>query len=457
MSRVWLARHRELAIPIILKTLREGEAEETAFTQLRNEARLMARIPSPRVVRAVDLGVHEGCPYLAQEYVDGLDLAELDEVRRRALGRGLPLWYVCAVVRDVAEALHSAHQTGVLHRDVKPSNLFGAPQSGIRLGDFGIATTRSLQSVASSGTLSFIAPEALRGYAPTRRCDVYSLGATAFDLYYGRTPFTELREILEGVPLSFPRAANAQEAYFQHVLSRMLEREPERRFSSVTAPMRLLGSLAASLHPQLRASSPSHGVYQLGPVRIECSMGDIADAQVDGIVSAAIDEMRMRHGVSDALRSRGGQEIEDEAMKGGKRALGQCVATTAGMLSCRYVLHAVSAWNEVSCIARTSQRTLLLAEELGLKTLAIPALGTGVAKVPPEACAYAVASALYSHVLLGGSRLREVRFVLFDKTTLDIFIESLDGLLLGESDDTEREDALPRLTDLALDQTHFIR
>src|SRR5205823_3773875 len=152
--------------------------------------RITARIPSHRVVHAVDVGIHQGLPYLAQEYVDGLDMAELDRRRRQTLARGLPLWFVCSVAHQVAGALHCAHQTGVLHRDVKPSNLFGSPQSGVRLGDFGIAHARgaTCDGKESHGTLRFVAPETLRNAGATRKCDVYSLGATAFDLYYGSPP-----------------------------------------------------------------------------------------------------------------------------------------------------------------------------------------------------------------------------------------------------------------------------
>ncbi len=434
MSRVWLARHRELSIPVIIKTLRD-EGGEASFARLRNEARLMARIPNPRVVRAVDLGVHQGCPYLAQEYVDGIDLSELARRRGKAMHRGLPLWFVCHVAREVALALHSAHQTGVLHRDVKPSNLFDSPQTGVRLGDFGLALARSgTTDGAASGTLRFVAPEALRGALPTRQCDVYSLGATAYDLFYGRPPFLNLGEILGSAPPDFPAARSAEEAYFQHVLARMLERDTDKRFASIAGPLQKLGALARSLRPVLAGVRIGAGAFQLGTLRIECTVGDLADATADGIVNSANDHMNMRTGVGAALRARGGQVIEDEAMSEGGRALGECIPTSGGALACKHVLHAVSAWKEASCIARTTQRAFLLAEDLGLRTLAVPALGTGVAKVAPESSAYATASALYWHVLLGGSRLREVRFVLYDKRTYDVFVEQISGVLLGDAE-----------------------
>jgi serine/threonine-protein kinase len=120
MSEVWLAKHRTLAVPVIIKTMRralrgaEGE-------RVLSEARLMARVASPQIVRALDAGrVDDGTPYLVQEYIDGLDLAELDRHRRTSLGVGLPLWVVCHVMTEVCAGLRAAHQAGVIHRDLKP-------------------------------------------------------------------------------------------------------------------------------------------------------------------------------------------------------------------------------------------------------------------------------------------------------------------------------------------------
>ncbi|MEZ4297583.1 MAG: serine/threonine-protein kinase [Polyangiaceae bacterium] len=465
MSRVWLARHKHLAVPVILKTVRDlGEPHarpdpsEDAFTttgpigRLLNEARMMARIPSAKVVRAVDVGLFEGFPYIVQEYIDGLDLAELDSLRRRALRRGLPLWFVCLVTSHVADALHAAHLTGVLHRDVKPSNLLYSPQVGLRLGDFGIAVTRELREGVGSGTLRFIAPEALRGGVPTRRADIYSLGATAYDLLYGDPPFTEMSQILGDAPVRFPDARSAEEAYFQHVLAKMLRRNPEERSHSARASERLLGSLAGALRPKLPAVATGRGQWTIGRVRVSCELGDIADVEADGIVNSANDEMKMRSGVGDALRRRGGDSIEEEAMKEGRRALGDCIATRPGTLQCKSVLHAVGGWREVSCLARTSQRTLLLAEELGLRSLAVPALGTGLAKVAPEASAYAVASALRMHLLLGGAHLEELRFILFDRLTYELFVDQVGGVFLG-GEETSEEQVIANELSAALDET----
>src|SRR5271163_63933 len=92
MSEVWLAKHTVLCVPVVLKTLRKQVADmvgEAGARRMFDEARLMARVTSPRVVRAIDAGTVEGVPYLVQEYVDGIDLAELDRERRSALGVGL--------------------------------------------------------------------------------------------------------------------------------------------------------------------------------------------------------------------------------------------------------------------------------------------------------------------------------------------------------------------------------
>jgi len=435
MSDVWLARHVVLAVPVILKTLRPeiGSSAEDRLRRLVNEARLMARISCPYVVRALDVGTHEEVPYIVQEYVDGIDLNELDHARRSSLGLGLPLWFVCDAAAQIALGLQAAHQYGVLHRDLKPSNLFGSADGSVKLGDFGVAVPTQVSEknlAGSAGTLRFMAPEALRREPLDRRADVYGLGATVYDLRYGSPPFARANDVLDpGSVVRFPAPQSAEEAYFQHVLSRMLEKDRNRRYPDLTEPRRALAQLAQSTRRPLWWSRPRAGSLTLGGVRVSTEASDIALARVDGIVSSANWQLLMRTGVGESLRRAGGAEIEREAMVHGEQPLGACIATGAGSLGCRRVLHAVSAWEEASCIGRAMQRALLLAERLGLRSLAVPALGTGAARVTLEAAAQAQAAALHWHLSLGGSRLEEVRFVLYDEDRLRVFREVLESEL----------------------------
>ena len=417
MSDVWLAKHEGLAVPVVIKTLRrallEAQGPEIAAARVRSEARLMARVASPRIVRAIDAGVvpGSGIPFLVQEYVDGLDLAELDGRRRGSLGVGLPLWLVCHMMREMGLGLRAAHQAGVVHRDLKPSNIFGAPESGIRLGDFGIAVAVSDGGVRdNAGTLKFMAPEQFRGGEVGRFTDVWGAAATACDLRYGRAPFDSVEEILDpATPARMPPPGTPAEAYFQQLLRAMLEKDVRRRPEDMSAPLHHFSMLGRALEPpQLVASRLDASTLLLGPVRVSFKVGDIARAETQAIVSSANFELKMRSGVGEALRLRGGDSIETEAMSGGERPLGSCIRTEPGTLSTKHVFHAVSAWNEVSCVGRAFARALLLADEHGCHTLAVPALGTGAARVGIEMSANAMMTTLRWHAMLGGMRCKEI-------------------------------------------------
>jgi O-acetyl-ADP-ribose deacetylase (regulator of RNase III) len=447
MSEVWLARHVALGMPVILKTLKTERGPGSSGSRrdprarMLEEARLMARVTSPHVVRAIDTGEHDGVPYVVQEYVDGIDLAELDRRRRAALGVGLPLWFVCEVLDQTFDALQAAHRVGVIHRDVKPSNLFATP-AGVRLGDFGIAVQRARASSAEiSGTPRFMAPELLGGVPPSRAADVYSVGATAFDLRYGTPPFPTLAEVCDpGTKPPFPAPHSGAESFFQHLLGRMLAKDPSARLPEPKPAQRearvLRGVLVGEDRaPSFVASGPAS--FRYGPCEVRLEVGDIARAEADAIVSSANDGMKMRSGVGDALRRAGGDELEEAAMAGGQRELGACVVTRAGRLSAKHVLHAVSAWNETSVIGRTTHRALLAAEELGARSIATCALGTGAARVTFETCASAMMSTLRFHLQLGGSRLERVVVYLADEDKLRRFLDVARDTLLVASEAEE--------------------
>lgn len=453
MGDVWLARHADLALPVVIKTLRRGPGEsyEASYSRLLAEARMTARLTSPRVVRVIDVGAHipspeedtEPTPFLVEEYIDGIDLAELDRRRRQALRRPLPLGVVADYIAQAAEALHAAHQSGIVHRDVKPSNLFGYGHGWIKLGDFGIAAPSGAENAPHAGTALFMAPEQFLGGRVDRRADVYSLGATAFALRYGAPPHLTVADVLrrDAMP-RFPSARSPEEAYFQHVVARMLTQRPELRDPHTLSARNHLQSLSRSLKTGPAINRVRPGVFTVGATRLVFEVGDLTRTVTDAVVNSANTRMAMRRGVGEALRRAGGDAIEAEAVALGERALGECVYTAAGELPVKGVLHAVAAWNEVSCIARATHRALLLAEERGLRRLAFPALGTGQGRVSLEACADAMVSALLEHLRLGGSRLEEVRFVLYDSPSYERVVEVATAMLLGNSDAALPDDDL---------------
>ena len=465
MSDVWLAKHTRLALPVVLKTLQGTDAAESErrTQRLHDEARLMARLSSPRVVRVLDVGTHaqspQDVPFLVEEYVDGLDLAELDALRRAALGKSLPLANIADKLADACEGLHAAHQAGVVHRDVKPGNLFGATVGHVKVGDFGVSVDRSeTAGYVAAGTLAFMAPEQLAGEPIDRRTDIWSLGATAFALRYGRAPFATWHDALErnAVP-AFPPARAPEEAYFQHVVARMLARRPDARYPSLLAARQHLRAVEAATRVECRSTRVGDRAYLIGATRVSFELGDLATTECDAVVNSAYSEMQMRSGVGDALRRAGGDVIEDEALAWGERALGDAVVTGPGKLPGRAVVHAVGAWNEVSCVARATHRALLHAEQQSYARIAFPSIGTGRGRISLESCADAMVGTLRGHIALGGSRLREVRFVLLDRASLARFEEVAHAVLSGLEDtlDDSQTDSTGPLADSGSAPTMF--
>ncbi len=445
MGEVWLARHEDLAIPVVFKTLLPGIAEtfELRYSRLLQEARLMARLTSPRIVRVVDAGVYtpedpeqESLPYLVEEYVDGIDLAELERNRREILRRPLPLWLVTGVLSQAAEGLDSAHQGGVIHCDVKPSNLFGHGHARIKVGDFGVAVaSASAAGAPPAGTPGFMAPEQWLSEGVERQADVYGLGATGFALRYGRPPFASPKDALrmDATP-NFPPPSTPEEAYFQHVLGRMLARRADARYATMSAPWHLFESLSSATRPKLHHVRIGPNEFQLAHVRLTFEVGDLTTNNADAIVNSATTDLTMRSSLSDAIRLAGGDEIEDQALALGPKALGECVLTGAGKLKAKAILHAVGGWHEVSCVSRATHRALWLAEQNRFTSLALPAIATGAQRVPVEACADSMLSAIRIHLATGGSQLKEIRFVLPTQEKLKRFVDVAAGVIMGGVD-----------------------
>ena len=242
MAEVYLAQHPRLPRRDALKILSEAITADSAYRErFQREADLVAALWHPNVVAVHDRGEFDGQLWIAMDYVDGTDAAQLLKERYRA---GMPIQDVCAIVTAVAAALDYAHQQGLLHRDVRPANILVTdPQDGKRrilLADFGIA--RPIGDISgltatnfTVGTLTYAAPEQLMGSDIDGRADQYALAATAFHLLTGVPPYQHsnpVAVISQHLTAPLPRLSDRRPELtnLDEVLSRGLAKDPADRF-----------------------------------------------------------------------------------------------------------------------------------------------------------------------------------------------------------------------------------
>jgi len=158
--------------------------------------------------------------------------------------------------------------------------------------------------------------------------------------------------------------------------------------------------------------------------RIEVTEGDITVQAVDAIVNAANNELWMGAGVAGAIKTRGGAEIERDAMAKGPIGVGEAIATGAGRLAARYVIHAAvmgqDLQTDATLVRNATASALAVAAQLGLTSIALPALGTGVGAFPLERCAQVMLGAVRDHAA-GPTSLTRVVFVLWGRPAYETF------------------------------------
>lgn len=252
MGAVYLARQTQLDRWVALKVLpvsAAGNPEDA--DRFNTEARAMARLSHPNIVAVFDFGQTEaGHLYLAMEYVEGADL----HMRTRA-GEVTPD-RARAVVAQLCEALHYAHEHGVIHRDIKPANILITPDWQVKVVDFGLArdlTVQVNQDEAEYGTPDYTAPERLIiGEKVDHRADIYSLGVVIHEILTGKTPLAAGASAGLGLPDGFAG-----------VLSKCLMLDPARRFQTAREVRSAL--LAATAAAKKKAAAAQVNPPTVGP------------------------------------------------------------------------------------------------------------------------------------------------------------------------------------------------
>ena len=274
MGEVYLAQHPRLPRQDALKVLRADVSGDQEFRQrFIREADLAAALSHPSIVTVYDRGEFDGQLWIATEYVDGADAAQIMRGRYPA---GMPVAEASSIVTAIAGALDYAHQAGMLHRDVKPANILCSAQGPggrrIALADFGIA--RELNDSAgmtatnmSLGTVNYAAPEQLMGSSIDGRADQYALAATAFQLLTGSEPFPSTNPVAvisQHLTAPPPRLSQFRPelAALDPVFTTALSKDPGHRYPNCTIFARALGegssgAAAPLAHAGTQAALPS--------------------------------------------------------------------------------------------------------------------------------------------------------------------------------------------------------
>jgi len=230
---VYLGEHIHLNTLAAIKML-DARLTGDEITQFRNEARTIARLEHPHIVRVLDFGVEDHLPFLVMSYAPNGTLRQ-----RHPKGTRLSPGEVLPYIKQVADALQYAHNEKLIHRDVKPENMLLDRNNQIMLSDFGLAMASYSSSQESprdvAGTIAYMAPEQTRG-KPRPASDQYALGIVAYEWLCGTRPFNgSYQEIAVQQVLNPPQALHEHEPTIspalETVILKALAKDPLQRFA----------------------------------------------------------------------------------------------------------------------------------------------------------------------------------------------------------------------------------
>ena len=251
-KRVYLAHVTRLDRDVALAVIKTEGLDEAGRARVHREAQAMGRLGDhPHVVTVFDIGEEGAQPYIVSQYMAGGDL---DGLLKQAENRRLSINRAVRIAVEVWEALQHAHSRGIIHRDIKPGNIWLTDNGMAKLGDFGLAValdrSRVTQAGMMLGTVSYMPPEQALGRQADARSDLYSWGCVLYEMVTGRPPFLGddsvaiISQHINTAPVApswhNPEVPRALEA----LILRCLAKDPDERPESAAAIPEALGAIA---------------------------------------------------------------------------------------------------------------------------------------------------------------------------------------------------------------------
>jgi hypothetical protein len=285
MATVYKAYQPALDRYVAIKILPAYYAHEPGFAErFTREARAVAKLTHPHVLPIYDFGQEDGLSYIVMQYVDAGTLKNM-------MGQPIELMTVADIIQQLAGALDYAHEQGIIHRDVKPSNVLMDRGRWVLLSDFGLAkmVEGSVQLTGSGvgvGTPAYMAPEQGQGLKVDQRADIYSLGIILYEMVTGRVPFEAetpmaivIKHITESLPL--PRALNSDlPESVEQIIMKALAKSPEDRYETAGKMAAALRKAVAGMDTAVAGAVPSPPAGVVGAVEAPTVLDEEGVTQV---------------------------------------------------------------------------------------------------------------------------------------------------------------------------------
>lgn len=223
---------------VAIKIMREellGSYENVE--RFEHEAASCAEMNHPNIIKVFNVGVYDNRPYMAYEYIKGQTLAEKLEFLTQ-----LTVYEACQVMLQLLDAVSYIHNHNIIHRDIKPQNIFYLPDGTVKLADFGIAVDANIDETKTEqgimGSVFYLAPEICSGGQCSVRSDIYSIGVTFFELVTGRLPFEEGHAVdiaIAHIKKPFPSATKYSPTVpkeIDRIILKACKRNPKDRYQS---------------------------------------------------------------------------------------------------------------------------------------------------------------------------------------------------------------------------------